>query len=96
MQTNEILVIYGSDISAMAQGLAREADLAGMIGDRGKRVGLKPNLVVARPASEGATTHPEIAAGLISYLKENGFNNLVILEGAWVGASTSEAFKACG
>ena len=96
MQTNEILVIYGTDISAMAMSLAREANLAELIGDRGKRVGLKPNLVVAKPAKEGATTHPEIAAGLITYLKENGFNNLAILEGAWVGASTSEGFKACG
>jgi len=96
MQTNEILVIYGGDISAMAKSLAREANLAELIGDRGRRVGLKPNLVVARPASEGATTHVEIAAGLIAYLKENGFNNLAILEGAWVGASTSQAFAACG
>jgi uncharacterized protein (DUF362 family) len=96
MQTNEILVIYGGDISAMAKSLAREANLAGLIGDRCKRVGLKPNLVVARPASEGATTHVEIAAALIAYLKENGFNNLAILEGAWVGASTSDAFNACG
>jgi uncharacterized protein (DUF362 family) len=96
MQTNEILVIYGNDISAMAKSLASEANLAGLIGDRGKRVGLKPNLVVARPASEGATTHVEIVAGLIAYLKENGFDNLAILEGAWVGASTSDAFNACG
>ncbi|MDR1802887.1 MAG: DUF362 domain-containing protein [Treponema sp.] len=96
MQKNEILVIYGGDISAMAKSLASEANLAGLIGDRGKWVGLKPNLVVARPASEGATTHVEIAAGLIAYLKENGFDNLAILEGAWVGASTSDAFNACG
>ena len=96
MQKNEILVIYGGDISAMAKSLAGDANLAGLIGDRGKRIGLKPNLVVARPASEGATTHVEIAAGLIAYLKENGFDNLAILEGAWTGASTSDAFKACG
>ena len=96
MEKNEILVTYGSDISAMAIRIAREADLAGLIGGRDKLVGLKPNMVVARPASEGATTHPEIAAGLIAYLKENGFNNLVILEGAWLGASTSDAFRACG
>ena len=96
MQKNEILITYGSDISAMAIRLAQEAALAALIGDRGKLIGLKPNLVVARPASGGATTHPEIAAGLVSYLKENGFNNLVILEGAWLGASTSEAFRVCG
>jgi uncharacterized protein (DUF362 family) len=95
MDTNEILVVYGSDISGMAIALAREAKLAELIGDRCRRIGIKPNLVTASPASGGATTHPEIAAGLISYLKENGFNNLVILEGAWTGASTSNAFKVC-
>jgi uncharacterized protein (DUF362 family) len=72
MEKNEILVVYGTDISGMAFRLAREANLAELIGDRGKRIGIKPNLVTARPASEGATTHPEIASGLISYLKENG------------------------
>jgi uncharacterized protein (DUF362 family) len=95
MEKNEILVVYGSDISAMAITLAREAKLAELIGDRRKRIAIKPNLVIARPASSGATTHPEIATGLISYLKENGFNNLAILEGAWTGGSTAEAFKIC-
>jgi len=96
MDKNEILVVYGNDISAMAIQIAEEAKLAELIGERNKLIGLKPNLVVPRPASDGATTHPEIAAGLISYLKKNGFNNLVILEGAWLGASTSDAFRACG
>jgi uncharacterized protein (DUF362 family) len=96
MEKNEILVIYGKDPAAMAARLAEEADLAGLIGDREKRVGLKPNLVVSRPASEGATTHPEIAAGLIAYLKKNGFANLAILEGSWVGDHTAEAFSVCG
>ncbi|MDR1576006.1 MAG: DUF362 domain-containing protein [Treponema sp.] len=96
MEKNEILVIYGDDMAAMAIRLAEEADLAGLIGDRGKRIGLKPNLVVSRPASGGATTHPEIAAGLIAYLKKNGFTNLVILEGSWAGDSTDRAFTVCG
>jgi uncharacterized protein (DUF362 family) len=96
VEKNEILIIYGSDISAMAMNLAREARLAELIGDRDKRIGLKPNLVIAHSASGGATTHVEIAAGLIAYLKENGFNNLVILEGAWAGGSTSSAFSVCG
>ena len=96
MEKNEILLIYGKDIAAMAFLLAEEAGLNDLIGDRSKRIGLKPNLVVARPASGGATTHPEIAAGLIAYLKKNGFANLAILEGSWTGASTAEAFSACG
>jgi len=37
MDTNEILVVYGSDISAMAIALARESNLAELIGGRGKQ-----------------------------------------------------------
>ena len=96
MEKNEILVIYGNAISEMAEKIAEAAGLAELIGDRNKRVGLKPNLVVASPASHGATTHPEIAEGLIAYLKRNGFGNIVILEGSWVGDSTSSAFSSCG
>ena len=96
MEKNEILVIYGDKPAEMAVKIAEAAGLAELIGDRKKRVGLKPNLVVSRPASGGATTHPEIAAGLIAYLRKNGFNNIVILEGSWVGDSTSNAFTVCG
>jgi uncharacterized protein (DUF362 family) len=96
MDKNEILVVYGNNPAEMALKIAEAAGLADLIGDRSKRVGLKPNLVVSRPASGGATTHPEIAAGLIAYLKKNGFNNIAILEGSWVGDSTSTAFSACG
>ena len=47
-------------------------------------------------ASRGATTHPEIVAGIIEYLQERGFSNLVMLEGSQVGAETGEAAKRCG
>jgi uncharacterized protein (DUF362 family) len=59
-------------------------------------IGIKPNLVCARPASDGATTHPEIVEGIILYLINKGFNNIKIIEGSWVGDSTKNAFKACG
>jgi len=96
MEKNEIIEIYGKDIEGMTIRLAQEADLASLIGDRVKRIGLKPNLVNDKPASSGATTHPQIAAGLISYLKGKGFNDITILEGSWTGCSTEKAFKACG
>ncbi|MDR0399475.1 MAG: DUF362 domain-containing protein [Treponema sp.] len=96
MEADEILVCYGGDPAAMARRIAEAADLAGLIGDRNKRIGLKPNLVVARPAAEGATTHPEIAGGLIEYLQARGFHNLAILEGSWVGDRTEDAFRVCG
>jgi len=96
MEKNELYIIHGKDIAAMATRLADEANLAALIGDRAKRIGLKPNLVTAKPASGGATTHPEVAAALIAYLKRNGFNNIAILEGSWTGGSTAQAFNVCG
>lgn len=60
------------------------------------KIGIKPNLVCASPASEGATTHPEIAEGIITYLLDNGFKNIKIIEGSWIGDSTKRAFKVCG
>lgn len=96
MDKNEILAIYGDRPADMARRLAEEAGLAELIGDRSKRVGLKPNLVVSAPADSGATTHPEILEGLIAYLQDNGFSNIVILEGSWVGDRTERAFRDCG
>ncbi|NLL95921.1 MAG: DUF362 domain-containing protein, partial [Clostridiaceae bacterium] len=64
--------------------------------NRNISIGIKPNLVCASPASQGATTHPEIVEGIIIYLLENGYKNIRIIEGAWVGDSTKRAFKVCG
>lgn len=96
MNKNQIIEIYGTDYAAMARRLAQAAGLAGMIGSRQAAIGLKPNLVLANPAEGGATTHPQLAEGLILYLKEAGFGNIAIIEGAWVGDSTPRAFSACG
>jgi len=64
--------------------------------DKTALIGIKPNLVVAKPSGSGATTSPEIVAGLIEYLKSRGYDKIVIMEGSWVGDRTSEAFKVCG
>lgn len=96
MHKNQILKIYGRDYKANTIALLKEADLASMIPSADSRIGIKPNLVSPSPASYGATTHPEIIAGIIEYLHENGFHNLLIMEGSWVGARTQEAFEVCG
>lgn len=59
-------------------------------------IGIKPNLVCASPADQGATTHPEIIEGIIIYLQKSGFKDLRIIEGSWVGDSTKSAFEICG
>ena len=93
---NQIWKLYGTEYKEMTRELLSKTDLAGLIGDRKKRVAIKPNLVVASPAEFGATTHPEVVAGIVEYLQENQFENIVIVESSWVGDRTSEAFIYCG
>ena len=62
----------------------------------GMNVAIKPNLVLSEPASNGATTHPEVVEGIIVFLREYGIKNIEIIESSWIGDSTKRAFKACG
>lgn len=95
MLENELLISYGQKPREMVLELLAELELAKAI-PTGARIGLKPNLVVARPAWEGATTTPDLAAGVLQYLRDHGFNDLVIAEGSWIGDSTARAFRVCG
>ena len=96
MNQNQILKIYGTEYKAMTKKLLERAELAAMIPDQNSCIGIKPNLVSPSTADWGATTHPEIVAGIIEYLQERGFQNLVITEGSWVGDKTSESAEVCG
>ncbi len=88
--------MYGEDIVDMTKRILFEAKIEERIGSTEKRIGLKPNLAVAKLASSGATTHPEIAEGIIQYLQEKGFYNIAIIEGSWLGDNTDRAYKLCG
>lgn len=96
MKNNQILKIYGTDYKEMTIRLLQEADLSARITDKKCRIAVKPNLVSASPASYGATTHPEVIAGIIEYLQADGCDDITIMEGSWVGGRTSEAFRVCG
>lgn len=96
MKRNEIYIIQGNEYKKMTMELLKRLDLASDIGDKSKRIGIKPNLAVPKPAESGATTHPELVDGVISYLKEQGCFNLVVLEGTWIGDSTMAAVKRNG
>lgn len=90
-----LYVRYGNDGKAMAMHLLEQLDAARRI-DPSRSVIIKPNLVKASPASDGATTHPEIVAGIIEYLQGRGISRIEIAEGSWLGASTRDAFRVCG
>ncbi len=96
MQDTEILAVYGLDYKEMAKRLLMEANLEERIPQKECRIGIKPNLVSPSEPSWGATTHPEVVAGIIEYLQERGFSDLVMLESSWVGDKTEDAVKLCG
>lgn len=111
MRSNELFIIYGTDYKEMTKRLLEETRLEKIIFDKYDKmenrnlekqllnsmiIGIKPNLVSPSEASWGATTHPEIVAGIIEYLKEKKFANIVIMEGSWVGDKTEEAVHVCG
>lgn len=96
MKKNQILKIFGTDYQEMTKQLLERADLAGQIPGADTRIGIKPNLVSPSPAEYGATTHPQVVAGIIEYLQERGYHNLVMMEGSWVGDRTGEAVSVCG
>lgn len=91
----KIFQIYGENAHAMTMALMEAARVADMI-PTGTSVALKPNLVVSAPAEEGATTHMGVLSGAIEYLQGHGFDHISVIEGAWVGDSTQQAFRLCG
>ena len=95
MEHNQLLIQYGDDPAAMTRRLLARGNVQKEIRP-GMRVGLKPNLVMAKPASTGATTHVSILAALIDLLHSWGVEDIIIMESAWVGDDTEKAFQVCG
>ncbi|MCL1859056.1 MAG: DUF362 domain-containing protein [Oscillospiraceae bacterium] len=90
-----IFVTYGKDIVKNTYDILKESDIDLYLNSNFS-VSIKPNLVVSRPAYDGATTHPEVIEGIIIFLKDFGVKKIKIIESSWVGDSTKRAFKNCG
>lgn len=96
MEKNQIYIKCGTNYKEMTKELLSVCGLSDQIKDRKSRIAIKPNLVSPSEASFGATTHPEIVEGIIEYLKEEGFERIVMMEGSWVGDRTADAYELCG
>ena len=105
MKKNDLYMISGMEYKEMTKEILAQSDLWGEIEKKANEkqkdadqmlVGIKPNLVSPTEASYGATTHPEIASGIIEYLQERGCQQIVMLESSWVGDKTSESIEVCG
>jgi uncharacterized protein (DUF362 family) len=92
---DRIAVAYGDDPRTMVPMLLDYFCAAEQI-PKNKPVGIKPNLVVSKPSSSGATTDPKIVESIIVYLQARGILDIVILESAWIGDDTERAFDVCG
>ncbi|HHX22964.1 MAG: DUF362 domain-containing protein [Tepidanaerobacteraceae bacterium] len=90
-----IYIVYGNEAKSMTLALLEAANVKERI-PKGASIGLKPNLVVAKSAESGATTHKGIAEGIIEYLMENGHKQISIMESSWVGGNTRRAFNVSG
>lgn len=95
MQKDKIYVSYGNNPKGMIKKVLSKLKIENYIKEDAL-IGIKPNLVVAKSSASGATTSPELVAGVIEYLKSKGLKNIVIAEGSWVGDRTSKAFEVCG
>ena len=95
MELDKIMVSYGDQPKKMVKELLSKAKIEEEI-NKADLIALKPNLINASKSEEGATTDPELSRVVIEYLLSRGFENIIIMEGSWVGADTEEAFAKCG
>jgi uncharacterized protein (DUF362 family) len=92
---SKIFVRYGADGYEGALELLTASGVAEDL-EPGMSVALKPNLVVASPSSNGATTSPLVVSGVVQFLKDCGVSDITIMEGSWVGDNTKRAWRVCG
>ena len=90
-----INVIYGDRPREMILKALLKLDLASSL-DPSMTVGLKPNLVVPKPSSSGATTSTGLIEGVVEYLKKHSIHRIWIMESSGIGRRTSHAFKVTG
>ncbi|MBQ4605873.1 MAG: DUF362 domain-containing protein, partial [Clostridia bacterium] len=65
----------------------------------GKRICLKPNLVMAKKPELGATTHPTVLAALAKLLLEQGAKEILIADspgGPYAAANLEIVYRTCG
>ncbi len=95
MDPSAIVVAYGNHPQELVPLVLDAVGIADRLDPNGT-IGIKPNLVVAKSADSGATTDPRVVGELIRYLQHHRFNKLVILESAWLGDCTKEAYRVAG
>ena len=92
---SDIFINYNQDILQGTLELLEASELKNLI-HADMKISVKPNMVLAKPPSLGATTHSEVVEALIIYLRDFGVRKIEIIESAWIGGNTKQAYKVCG
>ena len=102
---NEHPVVFGRcssyDPTALNEVLSRSLSALGVGEDffRGKRVLVKPNLVLAKKPEEAATTHPAMISALAGILFERGAESVTLADspgGPFSAAALNHVYRVCG
>ncbi|MEM2640191.1 MAG: DUF362 domain-containing protein [Candidatus Bathyarchaeia archaeon] len=94
MRVSEVAIIKSDDpIEATIEAL--EAIDASKAFKLGEKILIKPNYIDSSHPSLGVTTDARIVEGIVRYLKNTGFNRIIIGEGSGF-ADTMEAFRVAG
>lgn len=94
MTVSEVAIIKSDDpIKATIEAL--EAINASKAFKLDERILIKPNYIDSSHPSLGVTTDARIVEGVVRYLKDAGFNRIIIGEGSGF-ADTMEAFRVAG
>lgn len=98
MGTNSYTVTVHSDetIQTMVSNCLQDLGGIRQLVLPGSRILLKPNMVVAKPNSTGATTNPLILDALIEHLVCTSPYEIIIGESSEVGQDTLQAYKVTG
>ncbi len=91
----KIYVKYGDQGLKMVKDILDHMDIAKQLKST-MSIGIKPNLVLAKPSHSGATTDPQVVAGIIEYLQDHGCKQISIMESSWLGDLTKRAWQVCG
>ena len=90
-----IVINYVNNIVQNTYDSLKASDIGNYL-RRDFKVAIKPNLVNSNPASDGATTHPEVVEGIIIFLEEFGVKSISVIESSAIGVSTKRSYKNCG
>lgn len=88
-----VIILKGEDGASLAYEALEKIGAKDVIAGR-KKVIVKPNITVSKPAETGITTDPKVVEGVLNFCRDMGVREMMIAEGG--GCDTAKAFDELG